>query len=79
MGKFRQFSPELLPLIDVILCSYIEYIFCCGVSCLPAALLLLTVTLRGYLISIAYCLFFSFDVSYDSDSYLIDENWNWIY
>ena len=41
MGKFRQLSPELWPLIDVILCSYIELIFRGGVSCLPAALLFL--------------------------------------
>ena len=40
MGKLRQLSPELWPLIDVILFSYIELIFCGGVSCLPAALLL---------------------------------------
>ena len=39
MGKFRQLSPELWPLIDVILCNYIELIFRGGVSCLPAALL----------------------------------------
>ena len=38
MGK-RQLSPELRPLIDVILFSYIELIFHGGVSCLPAALL----------------------------------------
>ena len=40
MGKSRQLSPELWPLIDVILFSYIELIFRGGVSCLPAALLL---------------------------------------
>ena len=39
MGKLRQLSPELWPLIDVIFFSYIELIFCGGVSCLPAALL----------------------------------------
>ena len=39
MGKLRQLSPELWPLIDVILFSYIELIFRGGVSCLPAALL----------------------------------------
>ena len=39
MGKSRQLSPELWPLIDVILFSYIELIFRGGVSCLPAALL----------------------------------------
>ena len=39
MGKLRQLSPELWPLIDVILFSYIELIFRCGVSCLPAVLL----------------------------------------
>ena len=39
MGKLRQLSPELWPLIDVILCTYIELIFHGGVSCLPAALL----------------------------------------
>ena len=39
MGKLRQLSPELWPLIDVILFSYIELIFRDGVSCLPAALL----------------------------------------
>ena len=39
MGKFRQLSQELWPLIDVILFSYIELIFQGGVSCLPAALL----------------------------------------
>ena len=38
MGKLRQLSPELWPLIYVIL-SYIELIFHGGVSCLPAALL----------------------------------------
>ena len=42
MGKFRQLSPELWPMIDVILFSYIELFFRGGVSCLPAALLLLT-------------------------------------
>ena len=40
MGKLRQLSPELWPLIDVILFSYIELIFRGGVSCLPAVLLL---------------------------------------
>ena len=40
MGKLCQLSPELWPLIDVILFSYIELIFRGGVSCLPAALLL---------------------------------------
>ena len=40
MGKLCQFSPELWPLIDVFLFSYIELIFRGGVSCLPAALLL---------------------------------------
>ena len=39
MGKFRQFSPVLWPLIDAILCSYIELVFHGGVSCLPAGLL----------------------------------------
>ena len=39
MGKLRQLSPELWPLIDVILFSYIELIFRGGVSCLSAALL----------------------------------------
>ena len=39
MGKLRQLSPELWPLIDVIVFSYIELIFRGGVSCLPAALL----------------------------------------
>ena len=41
MGKLCQLSPELWPLIDVILFSYIELIFRGGVSCLPAALLLI--------------------------------------
>ena len=39
MGKLRQLSPELWPLIDVFLFSYIELIIRGGVSCLPAALL----------------------------------------
>ena len=39
MGKSRQLSLELWPLIDVILFSYIELIFRGGVSCLPPALL----------------------------------------
>ena len=39
MGKLRQLSQELWPLIDVILFPYIELIFRGGVSCLPAALL----------------------------------------
>ena len=39
MGKLHQLSPELWPLIDVILFSYIELIFRSGVSCLPVALL----------------------------------------
>ena len=43
MGKSRQLSPELWPLIDVILFSYIELIFRVGVSCLPAALLFIYV------------------------------------
>ena len=47
MGKLRQLSPELLPLIDVILFSYIELIFRGGVSCLPAALLF-TVCLHNW-------------------------------
>ena len=34
MSKFILLSPELWPLIDVILCSYIELIYCGGVSCL---------------------------------------------
>ena len=40
MGKLRQLSSELWPLIDIILFSYSELIFRGGVSCLPAALLL---------------------------------------
>ena len=43
MGKLCQLSPELWPLIEVILFSYIELIFRGEVSCLPAALLLLNV------------------------------------
>ena len=43
MGKLCQLSPELWPLIDVILFSYIELIFRGRVSCLPAALLFLIV------------------------------------
>ena len=39
MGKLHQLSPELWPLIYVILFSYIELIFRGGVSRLPAALL----------------------------------------
>ena len=39
MGKLCQLSPELWPLIYVILFSYIELFFRGGVSCLPAALL----------------------------------------
>ena len=39
MSKLGQLSPELWPLIDVIRFSYIELIFRCGVSRLPAALL----------------------------------------
>ena len=39
MGKLCQLSPELWPLVDVILFSYIELIFRGGVSCLPAGLL----------------------------------------
>ena len=39
MGKSCQLSPELWPLIDVILFSYIELIFRGGVSCLPAGLI----------------------------------------
>ena len=46
MGKFRQLRSELWPLIDVILCIYIELIFRGGVSCLPAALLLSS-TIQG--------------------------------
>ena len=45
MGKFCQLSPELWPLIDVILCSYIELIFHGGVSCLLAALLFIFLSL----------------------------------
>ena len=41
MGKFRILGPEFWPLIYVILCSYIELISRGGVSCLPAALLIL--------------------------------------
>ena len=40
MGKFLQLRSELWPLIDFILCIYIELIFRGGVSCLLAALLL---------------------------------------
>ena len=50
MGKSRQFSPELWPLIDVILFSYIELIFRGGVSCLPAALLLPYMDLAAILV-----------------------------
>ena len=50
MGKLRQLSPELWPLIDVILFSYIELIFHGGVSCLPAALLF---TIHVYIIKVA--------------------------
>ena len=39
MAKLCQLSPELWPLIDIILFSYIDLIFHGGVSCLPAALL----------------------------------------
>ena len=47
MGKLRQLSPELWPLIYVILFSYIELIFRGGVSCLPAALLFNMVYVGG--------------------------------
>ena len=46
MGKLRQLSPELWPLIDVIFFSYIELIFRGGVSCLPAALLFACAKIR---------------------------------
>ena len=49
MDKFRQLSPELWPLIEVILCSYIELIFRGRVSCLPAALLLFNVMTNYFL------------------------------
>ena len=48
MGKLRQVSPELWPLIYVILFSYIELIFLGGVSCLPAALLFFLLFLLFY-------------------------------
>ena len=46
MGKFRQLSSELWPLIDVILCSYVELIFRGRLPCLPAALLFIAVLLQ---------------------------------
>ena len=48
MGKFLQLSPELWPLIDVILLRYIDLIFRGGVSCLPAALLFCTVCISCF-------------------------------
>ena len=48
MAKLRQLSPDLWPLIDVILFSYIELIFRGGVSCLPAALLFIVVVIPGH-------------------------------
>ena len=48
MAKLRQLSPDLWPLINVILFSYIELIFRGGVSCLPAALLLLHIQKAGF-------------------------------
>ena len=52
MGKLHQLSPELWPLIYVILFSYIELIFRGGVSCLPAALLFFFAALSYYLPSL---------------------------
>ena len=52
MSKLRQLSPELWPLIDVILFSYIELIFRCGVSRLPvhsAFIFPIKVASNGYL------------------------------
>ena len=54
MNKFRQLSPELWPLIDVILCSYIELIFRGRVSCLPAALLFVIVRLYCHSITTSF-------------------------
>ena len=51
MGKFLQLRSELWPLIDIILCIYIEFIFRGGVSCLPAALLFLYMQKAGFLIT----------------------------
>ena len=50
MGKFRQLSLELWPLINIILCSYIELIFRGGVSCLPAALFFSICICRKYVV-----------------------------
>ena len=55
MGKLRQLSPELWPLIDVILFSYVELIFRGGVSCLPAALLFSHMQNVGFLITRLIC------------------------
>ena len=55
MGKLCQSSPELWPLINVILFSYIELIFRGGVSCLPAALLFLIVYKLSFLLNISIC------------------------
>ena len=40
MDKFYQIITELWPLIEVQNCVLLNIIFCGGVSCLPAALLL---------------------------------------
>ena len=63
MGKLRQLSPELWPLIYVILFSYIELIFRGGVSCLPAVLLFVLQKLSSIFQPV---LAFSSDVHFNS-------------
>ena len=65
MGKLHQLSPELWPLIYVILFSYIELIFRGGVSCLPAALLLyIDITFKNKIKHIVYVLLRPFTKQY---------------
>ena len=66
MGKLRQLSPELWPLIDLILYSYMELIFRGGVSCLPAALLC---SLCVFLFRIFFSFRSIFAVNYQSTVY----------
>ena len=48
--------------IGVRLASFLCVIFFSDFLCFDMSLLLLTVTLRAYIISIAYCLFFHFHI-----------------
>ena len=77
MGKLRQVSPELWPLIDVILFSHVELIFCGGYhACLQRFYLRNIMTSFSYDATHIFCFIRNYPSSNVSNGYQSSYNRN---